>query len=364
MPVCPTCGRPVSSPAVPGRPLLCSDCQAKLRFPGFEILELIGKGGMGHIYKARQLHLDRVVALKVIRPELLDNDEIVSRFKREAKSAARLAHPNVVGIYDAGESVGRHFLVMEYIEGDNLATLVLALGALPAGRVCEWGRQAALGLAHIHERNLVHRDIKPENLLVNNDRTLVKILDLGLARLDCSLQRLTRLTQLGVLLGTPAYLSPEQALNPSHVDGRSDIYSLGCTLYHLLTGRLPFGGDGDLAVTARHLGTDPLRVDAVRRDLPRGLAEVIHRMIAKLPASRYQTAAEVAAALAPFAKMTPGDLANQALPSMSTSQGTGPLPVLQLAWQKLRGRPRFLMVGLGIVAAIVLLSLILRSLGQ
>jgi serine/threonine protein kinase len=241
---------PKANPAAPSGP---SDSRPRIdpknvpAIAGYEILEPLGEGGMGQVYKARHLRLDRIVALKVIHQDRLAQPDAVRRFHREARAAARLAHPHLVTVFDVDEVGGTHFLAMEYIEGTDLGRWVKARGPLPAARACDYVRQAALGLQHIHERGLVHRDIKPANLFLTANETLVKVLDLGLARLDQpgpSDQMSSELTQPGVVMGTPAFLAPEQARDSRRVDIRSDIYSLGCTLYCLLTGRVPFPGTG------------------------------------------------------------------------------------------------------------------------
>jgi formylglycine-generating enzyme required for sulfatase activity/tRNA A-37 threonylcarbamoyl transferase component Bud32 len=270
----------------------------------YVLLEPLGQGGMGQVFKARHRRLDRTVALKLIRPDQLTDPEVVRRFQRESRAAGRLAHPNVITIHDADEINGTHFFAMEYVEGTDLGRLVARRGPLPAEEACDYVRQAALGLQHAHERGLVHRDVKPANLLVTGSPPVVKVLDLGLARL----QRLTEeerlasfLTTDGALLGTLDYQAPEQALDPRSVDTRADVYSLGCTLYHLLAGRPPFADCSPPQKLVGHKREEPPALEAARPDLPPGLVAVVRRLLAKQPAERYQTPAEVAAALAPFA---------------------------------------------------------------
>jgi serine/threonine protein kinase/Tfp pilus assembly protein PilF len=273
--------------------------------PGYEILEPLGEGGMGQVYKARQVRLDRIVALKVIHPDYLTNPDAVRRFQREARAAARLAHPHLVTVYDVDEVSGTHFLVMEFVEGSDLGRLVKSQGMLPVSQGCECVRQAALGLQHVHERGLVHRDIKPTNLFLTSKGALIKILDMGLARLNQpgpSDQISSELTQTGAVMGTPAYLAPEQARDSRRVDIRSDIYSLGCTLYFLLAGRVPFPGIGLAEIIVQHQLDEPEPIEKLRRDVPPGVASVIRKMMAKRPEERYQTPGEVAAALAPFSR--------------------------------------------------------------
>jgi serine/threonine-protein kinase len=277
---------------------------------GYEILEQLGEGGMGQVYKARHLRLDRIVALKVIHPDHLAQPDAVRRFHREARAAARLAHPNLVTIFDVDDVGGTHFLAMEYVEGTDLGRWVKSWGPLAAARACDYVRQAALGLQHIHERGLVHRDIKPSNLFMTANETLVKVLDLGLARLDQpgpSDQISNQLTQPGVVMGTPAFLAPEQARDSRRVDIRSDIYSLGCTLYYLLTGRVPFPGTGLAEIIVQHQLDEPEPVEKLRPDVPPGVPAVVRKMMAKRPQDRYQTPAEVAAVLASFCPLAAFD---------------------------------------------------------
>jgi hypothetical protein len=276
--------------------------------PGFEILGLLGAGGMGQVFKARHLRLDRLVALKMIRPDLLHEPSAIARFHREAQAAARLAHPHIVTVYDAPEHEGRHWLVMEYVEGADLARLLKREGPLPVPQACTYIQQAALGLEHARGRGLVHRDMKPSNLLVTADCATVKILDLGLARVAEAANgqsAISEITHSGVVLGTPAYLAPEQALDPRSADTRSDIYSLGCTIYHLLTGCVPFPGDSLTAVVLKHQSSPAPPLREKRRDIPAALEDVVLKMMAKSPEDRYQTPGEAAAALAPFSRDVP-----------------------------------------------------------
>jgi len=286
----------------------------------YVLLERLGEGGTGQVFKARHQHLRRIVALKQIRKELLTDPEVVGRFYREIQVVSQLDHPNVVHAFDAGPIGTSHCLVMEYVEGTDLARLVRQSGPLPVHHAAEYIRQAALGLAHAHERGLVHRDIKPSNLflvssgvgsgelskLTHQPWGVVKILDLGLARLRRSVdaplgngpQAPGSLTPVGtVMLGTPDYVAPEQALDFHSADIRADIYSLGCTFYHLLTGRPPFVGGSIARKLLRHQQSHPTAIEVLRADLPPELAGALRRMMAKDPKHRYQTPAEVAAVL-------------------------------------------------------------------
>jgi formylglycine-generating enzyme required for sulfatase activity/tRNA A-37 threonylcarbamoyl transferase component Bud32 len=266
----------------------------------YVLLDRLGEGGMGAVFKARHRRLERLDALKVIRTEHVANAQAVQRFHQEARAAARLTHPNIVAVYDANESNGIHFLAIEYLEGTDLGRLVKEKGPLPIELACDYIRQAALGLQHAHEKGLVHRDIKPANLFLNRKSGMLKVLDLGLARLQ---QRSTNdtgaagLTHSGAVMGTPNYMAPEQALHPHQVDIRADVYSLGCTLHYLLTGQPPFPGGEMTEKLIKHQLHEPVPVEQLRPDVPPEVAAIVRKLMAKRPEDRYQTPAEVAAIL-------------------------------------------------------------------
>jgi WD40 repeat protein/tRNA A-37 threonylcarbamoyl transferase component Bud32 len=274
------------------------------RHPRYRIVELLGSGGMGAVYKAEHLLMERPVALKVIRQRFIDEPAAVERFRREVKAAARLAHPNIVTAHDADQAGDTHFLVMEYVEGTTLARLVQEQGPLPVDRACDYARQAALGLQHAHERGMVHRDIKPHNLMLTADGQ-VKILDFGLARFATERSVAAALTEANAVMGTPDYIAPEQANDAHQADIRADIYSLGCTLYHLLTGRPPFPEGTALQKIKCHLDDMPPALNTLRPDVPVELAGLVERMMAKDPSARYRTPGEVAAALVVFVNAVP-----------------------------------------------------------
>jgi serine/threonine protein kinase len=276
---------------------------ASLPLGQYVILDQLGAGAMADVFKALHRRLDRVDALKIVRPEHVAQPRTLGWFQQEARAAARLSHPNIVTIYDADEVAGRHYLAMEYVPGKDLGRLIAEGGPLPAVLACDYAWQAALGLQHAFERDIVHRDIKPANLLLTSDWVLVKILDMGLAlsRQSCPGPAGTP-TAPGRLSGTPDYIAPEQTVAAHDVDIRADVYSLGCTLYFLLTGRVPFP-DGSLKDKLLcHRQAEAAPVDIARPDLPAGLAAVVGRMMAKRPEDRYQTPADVAEALYPFCK--------------------------------------------------------------
>ncbi|MBA4065561.1 MAG: hypothetical protein C0501_17970 [Isosphaera sp.] len=285
--------------------------------PRYKVLSELGAGGMGVVYKAEHRIMGRVVALKVMAPHLTAKAGSADRFRKEVRAAARLGHPNIVTAHDADEAGGLHFLVMEYVDGVSLERLVAKRGPLPVTAACALARQAALGLGHAHARGMVHRDIKPQNLMVTR-RGHLKVMDFGLARFvrdgveaeagppgrlpfGAGKPVADPLTNPNLLMGTPDYLSPEQARNSAAVDARSDLYSLGCTLYFLLTGAAPFARASSLIdKLLAHTEEPPPPVREVRPDVPEGLAALLWRLLAKNPDDRPAGAAEVAAALAPY----------------------------------------------------------------
>ena len=264
--------------------------------PRYRPVRQLGSGGMGTVWLAEHRVMGRQVAVKVIRPEFVAKAGAAERFRRETQAAAMLAHPNIVTAFDADQTGDTTLLAMEYIDGVSLADELRRHGPLPVAAACDAVRQAALGLQHAHERGLVHRDVKPQNLMRTADG-VVKVLDFGLAVL-ADVNRAGGLTDGTVIMGTPDYIAPEQAEDARTADVRSDIYSLGCTLYHLLTGRVPFGGDSVLRKLDAHRSSEPESVRKLRPEVNAALAAVVAKMMAKQPANRYQTPGEVAAVLA------------------------------------------------------------------
>lgn len=253
------------------------------------VLRRLGSGGMAEVYLASQESLGRQVALKVLQPALAGDVSYVQRFMNEARAAASLVHGNIVQIYEVGKSDGVHFIAQEYVPGKNLAEVLQRQGALPPRLVLDVLRQVAAALHKAAEQGIVHRDIKPENLLLNNSGE-VKVADFGLARVrDAGNQSLT---QAGVAMGTPLYMSPEQ-IESRPVDLRSDLYSLGVTAYHLLAGHPPHSGETALAIAVQHLNVAPQPLAEVRDDLPRGLVQVVERLMAKSPEERYASPGEL-----------------------------------------------------------------------
>jgi serine/threonine protein kinase len=271
------------------------------RHPRYRVLKTLGQGGMGAVYLAEHKVMKRPVALKVIRPELAAQAGAMERFRREVEAAARLIHPNIVAAHDAEQAGDSFFLVLEYVEGIDLACWLRERGPLPASEGCDYIRQAAQGLQCAHEQGMVHRDLKPHNLMRTGSGQ-IKILDFGLARL--ARQTPDGGTASGVVLGTADYMAPEQANDARGADVRADIYSLGCTLYQLLSGQVPFPGGGLLDKLRRHDQEQPASLARLCPALPSELVRVVERMMAKNPALRYQTPAEVVAALEPFCRPT------------------------------------------------------------
>lgn len=256
------------------------------------MLEFIGGGGMGRVFRARDTRLNRIVALKVLAPGQVGDDDALARFQNEAQSAARLDHNNIARVFHVGEDRSLHYIVFEYIEGVNLRALVHENGPLPLADAISYTLQVAEALAHVAGRDVVHRDIKPSNVLVTPSGQ-AKLIDMGLARLHKIDTVAADLTASGVTLGTFDYISPEQARDPRNADVRSDIYSLGCTFFFMLAGRPPFPEGTVLQKLLQHQGDEPPDVRQFRPDAPDGLIAILRRMLAKDPRNRYPAASEL-----------------------------------------------------------------------
>ncbi|MDZ4686025.1 MAG: serine/threonine-protein kinase [Planctomycetaceae bacterium] len=278
-----------------GQSLICGN---------YRILDKLGQGGMGLVLKAEHRRMKRVVALKVLAPNIVKTPEMLARFQREVQAVARLEHSNIVAAYDADVANGMHFFVMQYIDGDDLSSIVKSMGPLPLEQAVNCVVQAARGLEYAHRHGVIHRDIKPGNLLLDAQGT-VKILDMGLARIEGETGAQAELTNTGAVMGTVDYMAPEQALNTKAADARSDVYSLGVTLWYLLTARPMYDGDSLMARLIAHREFPvPSLVEALAGNpgiaipgLPVALNRVFQKMVAKNPAERYQTMLEVIAAL-------------------------------------------------------------------
>jgi serine/threonine protein kinase/WD40 repeat protein len=349
----------------------------------YVLLEPLGAGGMGQVFKARHRLMNRLAAVKLIREESRSSSEYHQRFLREVEAAAQLSHPNIVAAFDAAQHGTSVYLAMEYVEGVDLARLLKAHGPLPVARACDYIRQAAFGLQHAHERGLSHRDVKPSNLLlarggsVSPERALapgethpslagtIKVLDLGLARFQLESDDERRLTRVGDVMGTPDYIAPEQVVDTRRADIRSDIYSLGCTLYELLVGRPPFATGSIEEKLLAHQTGQPVALEQVRPEVQPALAQVVRRMMAKRPEDRYQTPGEVAAALVPFGAAPtaiplrfPPDAAFRASPAPTARSEAVPVVGRTEPTSPPRGRPgRWLWAVVAGGAALVLLSI-------
>jgi serine/threonine-protein kinase len=303
----------------------------------YRILEQLGRGGMGRVFKAEHGTMKRLVALKVLAPALLKTERARELFAREVQASARIVHPNVVTAYDATIEESCSFLVLEYIDGPSLEQLVRKGGPVAVGLACDYIRQACSGLHCAFQMGMLHRDIKPANILVQRRGLdagapgLIKISDFGLARLHApdssdAAHAGTILTRDNTVMGTPDYLSPEQARNLHKTDIRSDLYSLGCTFYFLLSGRVPFPGGTPIEKLLRHSAEKPTPIATLRADLPPAVAAIVECLLAKHPDDRYQTPAELAEALAPFAVSGPtpwdgGSVTNEPAEGAATPTG-------------------------------------------
>lgn len=270
------------------------------RLGHYELHEFVGGGGMGAVFRALDTSLNRTVAVKVLSQEQSGDEETLLRFRNEAQSAARLDHENISRVYYVGEDRGWNYIVFEFIEGVNLRDLVERNGILPLATAISYTLQIADALAHASGRDVVHRDIKPSNVLITPDDR-AKLVDMGLARLHQVEPAGNDLTASGVTLGTFDYISPEQARDPRNTDVRSDIYSLGCTLYFMLTGRPPFPEGTVLQKLLQHQGDEPPDPRGFRDDLPGDLLPILRTMMAKSPSKRYPSPAELCADLISFA---------------------------------------------------------------
>ncbi|MFQ3650383.1 MAG: serine/threonine-protein kinase, partial [Gemmataceae bacterium] len=312
------------------------------RLAHFELIEPIGVGGMAAVLRARDLQLDRYVALKILPPELATDPEAIRRFHQEARSAAKLDHENIARVFYCGEDQRLHFIAFEFVEGENLRTIIERRGRLPVGEAVHYMLQVAAGLAHAAQRGVVHRDIKPSNIIITPTGR-AKLVDMGLAR---SLESRGKddLTQSGVTLGTFDYISPEQALEPRSADSRSDIYSLGCTFYHALTGQPPVPEGTAAKKLHHHQHVKPADPRDLVPGLPIEVVRVLDRMIAKDPRERFQTPEQLVQALLGVARQIG---TGASLPEGMLSVET-PVPP--------RGRPFVWMaLGLSLVIGAVLL---------
>ena len=254
----------------------------------YEIIEKIGGGGMAIVYKGKDTYLNRIVTIKILRPEFTSDEDFIHRFRREAQAVARLSHPNIVNIHDVGQEDGIHYLVMEYVRGDNLSEIIKKSGCLSPAESARFAIQVCDALEHAHQNNIVHRDVKPHNILVTEEGR-AKLTDFGIA-MEAST---TTITRTDTIMGSVHYLSPEQARGET-ATASSDIYAVGILLYEMLTGSKPYSGDTPIAVALKHIQETPRPIGEVNPEVPRELAAVVMRAIEKSPESRYKSAGELA----------------------------------------------------------------------
>jgi serine/threonine protein kinase len=330
----------------------------------YEVIEKIGRGGMGVVYKAIQKNLDRPVALKILLQQFTSDQEFLKRFHWEARNAAQLNHPNIITIYDEGVENGVHFIAMEYIEGEDLRSIILEEGPLPVERMLKLIKPVVDALDFAHKRKLIHRDIKSANILISKDGHSV-LTDFGIARaLDYS--QLTRsadsapLTRPGTIVGTLQYMSPEQ-VQTKPVDGRSDIYSLGVVMYHCLTGELPFRADTDWSTMHKIASEPPTPPRGIRADIPKQVEQIILRCMAKDPANRYQSCNELAAAIIQVTKA----LESEGLETKyEVKTKAKPMGEIQAWKNKVMLSPARIKMAAGVISLALVMLVILLVLGK
>ncbi|MHC4402715.1 MAG: protein kinase domain-containing protein [Planctomycetota bacterium] len=310
----------------------------------YVVLDEIGHGGMGQVYRARHRTMERIVALKVLAHKALRSPHAVERFRREVKAAARLAHPNIVTAHDAGEHDGIHYLVTEYVDGHDLARVLVERGPLPADVAVDCTLQAARGLEYAHRHGVVHRDVKPANLLLDREG-VVRILDMGLARLDepagpTDPTAAEPLTESGRVMGTYDYMAPEQAEDAHAADHRADVYSLGCTLYRIISGRRPYKGETPVQILLSHRDDPIPSLRAARDDVPPALDAACGKMMAKRPEDRFGSMAEVIGDLELCLARVPPPPPDGATESSSSSDSALKAFLQSMSAQRTGGKPK------------------------
>lgn len=337
----------------------------KRQIPGYQILERLGAGAMATVYKARQLSLDRMVAIKVLPRKHTNNQDFVNRFFAEGKAAAKLNHPNIVGALEIGQAGDTYFFVMEYVEGRSVFDDIQEKGPYSEEDALKITIDVAKALEHAHKAGFVHRDVKPKNIMLTVDN-IAKLADMGLARAVSD--REAAEAEAGKAFGTPYYISPEQIKGELDVDKRADIYSLGCTLYHMVTGRVPFDGPNPSAVMRKHLNTDLTPVDHINHGLTRGLAEIIEVCMAKSRKQRYATAGDLLQDLDAVAKGEPPPLARKMFDLSQLSaldQSAGPMEIVPLQQaEPLVESPLFWVAAIGWFVVVLLLIIVVVMLAS
>lgn len=260
------------------------------RIPGYKIQRKVGAGAMATVFLAHQISLDRSVAIKVLPKKFSDNTNFINRFYQEGRAAAKLNHPNIVSAFDVGKAGEHHYFVMEYVDGPTVYDLIVKKKRIPEAEAVEIIRQTALALQHAHERGFIHRDIKPKNIMVSSDK-VVKLADLGLARALSDKEAAK--AEAGRAYGTPYYISPEQIRGDENIDQRADLYGLGATFYHMVTGKVPYTGKNPSDVMHKHLKSELVPPDHRNPELSAGCAQVIEMLLTKDPKDRYQSATDL-----------------------------------------------------------------------
>lgn len=254
----------------------------------YEIIKKIGDGGMAFVYKAKDILLNRIVAVKVLRPEFVDDDEFLGKFKREAEAVASLSHPNIVNVYDVGEDGKVHYIVMEYIDGQNLKEIIKNEGTLDEYTALDITKQIAMALSAAHKKGIIHRDIKPHNILISNEGRVVKVADFGIAKAVSN----STMTNIGSIIGSVHYFSPEQAKG-KFVSNNADLYSLGIVLYEMIIGKVPFRGDSPISIALQHINDEIEFTSEEQINIPQSVRTIIKKLTEKSSIDRYQSAEEV-----------------------------------------------------------------------
>lgn len=254
----------------------------------YEIIKKIGDGGMAFVYKAKDILLNRIVAVKVLRPEFVDDDEFLGKFKREAEAVASLSHPNIVNVYDVGEDGKVHYIVMEYIDGENLKEIIKNEGTLDEYTALDITKQIAMALSAAHKKGIIHRDIKPHNILISNEGRVVKVADFGIAKAVSN----STMTNIGSIIGSVHYFSPEQAKG-KFVSNNADLYSLGIVLYEMIIGKVPFRGDSPISIALQHINDEIEFTSEEQVNIPQSVRTIIKKLTEKSSVDRYQSAEEV-----------------------------------------------------------------------